>query len=194
MNDIDFNSDDSFHKYVWPDNRFNNIEYKPSSLVLLEWEHIVDVVHIILNEWRRSINSEVLKPINDLWNAFFQKFWMNMYIQSAYRDFCRQYTVLTSVTENKKDYVALPWHSEHQTWFALDVINAQSDRTDYDEYFSWLAINAHKYWFHLSYQKWVEIDWYPKENWHIRYLWKDLSTYLKKRNMTFTEFYHKEKD
>ena len=57
-----------------------------------------------------------------------------------------------------------------------------------------MAINAHKYWFHLSYQKWVEIDWYPKENWHIRYLGLDLSKYLKRKELTYTEFYQKEKD
>jgi len=193
MNEIDFYSDDSLYKFVWPDNSYNDMLYRPEWLMEIQWEHIVDVVNKILNLDNQLIKSEVLGPLNELWNEFYQKFWINMYIQSAFRDFLKQSDIYINMNPNMVHYISFPWHSEHQTWYALDVINAQIDRNCYNPHFKWLKDNAYKYWFHLSYQKWISVDWYNKEDWHIRYLWKELSTYLFKNNLSYTEFFEKEK-
>jgi LAS superfamily LD-carboxypeptidase LdcB len=57
------------------------------------------------------------------------------------------------------------------------------------EYYNFLKQNAHKYWFHNTYQKWLEIDGYEIEPWHWRYLWIKFATYLKENNITLAQFY-----
>jgi LAS superfamily LD-carboxypeptidase LdcB len=34
------------------------------------------------------------------------------------------------------------------------------------------------------------VDWYEIEPWHWRYLWVELATYLKNKDLTIAEFYN----
>jgi D-alanyl-D-alanine carboxypeptidase len=55
---------------------------------------------------------------------------------------------------------------------------------------AWLQENAHKWWFHNSYQKGVEIDGQVIEPWHRRYVWIKLATELYEKKQSFTEWYY----
>jgi LAS superfamily LD-carboxypeptidase LdcB len=58
------------------------------------------------------------------------------------------------------------------------------------KYYQRLVDNAHKYGFHNSYQKWMEVDGKIIEPWHWRYVWVDLATYLHEHNQTFAEYFY----
>jgi len=58
---------------------------------------------------------------------------------------------------------------------AVDIFDASTRQeflanSLYKKYLEWMKENAHKYGFHNSYQKGLEIDGYDIEPWHWRYL------------------------
>ena len=86
---------------------------------------------------------------------------------------------------------AKPWTSEHEAWLALDLwVNGGNIRAANWIYYQWLVNNAHKYGFHNSYQKWMDVDGKMVEQWHWRYVWKELATILHDRWQTFTEYFY----
>lgn len=86
---------------------------------------------------------------------------------------------------------AKPWTSEHEAGLALDLgVNGWNIKAWSGKYYQWLADNAHKYGFHNSYQKWLEIDGKMVEPRHWRYVWVRLATILHDREQTFTELFY----
>lgn len=188
LDTIDITSDDSFHKFVWPDIPLNDPNYTPTNLVTIRWECVVNVQELILKKSPSLIREEVLNDLRKLWVAFHDEFNMPMRIQSGFRSFEYQKNIYDATPVKNRPYVAQPQYSEHQTGFAVDVINAQPERTDYNEHFEWLWNVAHMYGFHQSFQKGIEIDWHPIEPWHLRWFPHDFSKYLRDKNISFTEF------
>ena len=92
-------------------------------------------------------------------------------------------------------YSARPGTSEHQTGLALDI--ARVDRKCYLQICfastiegDWLKNNAHKYGFHLRYQKGKEqITGYQFEPWHFRYVGKELAGKLYESGLAMEEFF-----
>ena len=123
-----------------------------------------------------------------------------LYITSAYR------------SRGLQDYLIKQWcalikcaqigTSEHQAWLALDlkVITkwGKGYSLDFDstpnKYYDWLRNNAADFWFHNTYQKWVEVDGKIAEWRHRRYLWTGLATVLSEKDETFAEYYNWIKD
>jgi LAS superfamily LD-carboxypeptidase LdcB len=123
-------------------------------------------------------------------NAFYEKFWTNIVIASAYRSYGYQ---KNSISESCKQSwrCAREWESEHQLWLAVDLWEATNEQkflSKYQKYYDRLHDNAHLYWFHQSYQNWREFDGYYIEPRHRRYLWTWLATKLHDRNITFTQY------
>lgn len=54
----------------------------------------------------------------------------------------------------------------------------------------WLQENAHKWGFHQTYQKGIQIDGKAIEPWHWRYLGTGLATELWEKNMSFAEWFY----
>jgi zinc D-Ala-D-Ala carboxypeptidase len=89
-------------------------------------------------------------------------------------------------------YSARPGHSEHQTGLAIDIYNAILPFTSFDktEEYTWIKTNAHKYGFIIRYPKNKEhITGYKYEPWHLRYVGKEVATYIYNYDITFDEYY-----
>lgn len=93
-------------------------------------------------------------------------------------------------------FSARPGHSEHQTGLAFDFggtskthwLESSFENTKEGK---WLASNAHKYGFHLRYQKGKEhITGYMYEPWHFRYIGSDNATKIKATGKTLEEYFN----
>ena len=176
--------DNNIHKFVWVKQPFQNISYEPKDLVLLQW-----LSHISAQS-KHTLRLEAANNLEKMANDFYETFWTNIVIASAYRSYSYQ---KNSISESCKQSwrCAREWESEHQLWLAVDLWEASSESkflSKYQKYYGWLHNNAHLYWFHQSYQNWRDIDWYYIEPRHRRYLGTWLSTKLHEKNITFTQY------
>ncbi len=92
-------------------------------------------------------------------------------------------------------YSAQPGHSQHHLGTAVDI-NSVENSFAYTKEAAWLAENAGKYGFSLSFPKGAEdITGYAYEAWHFRYIGKDAvemqDKYFGGSQQKFLEFMHK---
>lgn len=183
---IDYSNipDDDIQKFVWVNKPFNNINYEPSDLVLLQW------LSYISAQSRHVLRKEAAGNLEKMAQDFYSKFWTNIVIASAYRSYSYQKNLISESCKQSWR-CAREWESEHQLWLAVDLWEATNEDkflSKYQKYYNRLHENAHLYWFHQSYQNWREIDGYYIEPWHRRYLWTWLATKLYEKNITFTQY------
>lgn len=176
--------DDDIQKFVGVWKPFNNVSYEPNDLVPLQWRNHISA------QAKHTFRKEAANNLEDMANAFYEQFWTNIVIASAYRSYSYQ---KNSISESCKQSwrCAREWESEHQLWLAVDLREATNEQkflSKYQKYYDWLHDNAHLYWFHQSYQNWREFDWYYIEPRHRRYLGTWLATKLHNRNITFTQY------
>ena len=176
--------DDNIQKFVGVWQPFNNVNYEPSDLVpLQELSHIsAQTIH--------TLRKEAADNLEKMADAFYETFWTNIVVASAYRSYSYQ---KNSISESCKQSwrCAREWESEHQLWLAVDLWEATNEEkflSKYQKYYNRLHDNAHLYWFHQSYQNWREFDWYYIEPWHRRYLWTWLAKKLHEKDITFTQY------
>lgn len=122
-------------------------------------------------------------------------------IISAFRNSTYQNKLLQDLIKEKNQSeeeagkkIAKWWESEHQTWLAVDLQVVSRwwriiELRNINKYTDRLKANAHNYWFHQSYSKWIEIDGKVKERRHWRYLGINLATELFENNISFSEYY-----
>ncbi len=176
--------DDDIQKFVGVNKPFHNVSYEPSDLVPLQWRSHISA------QTRHTLRKEAADNLEKMANAFYETFWKNIVIASAYRSYSYQ---KNSISESckKSGRCAREWESEHQLWLAVDLWEATNEQkflSKYQKYYDRLHENAHLYWFHQSYQNWREFDGYYIEPRHRRYLWTWLATKLHDRNITFTQY------
>ncbi len=186
---FDFDSDDSYQKFLSDTHPFNDIWYVPRDLLPIDSNFTAN-------------NSKAFKLRAEAWIHFADMAWHfwndfsgdKLYIVSAYRSKWLQ------------DYLISKWctllrcaksgSSEHQAWLAVDlkVISKSGkvyslDANHPNIYFDRLKRRAAEFWFHNTYQRGVEIDGKIVEGRHWRYLWKELATILMDNNQTLAEYY-----
>lgn len=176
--------DNNIRKFVWVKQPFYNVLYEPKDLVPLQGRS-----HILAQN-KHIFRLEAADMLEKMAGAFYENFWVDVVIASAYRSYGYQ---KNSISESCKQSwrCAREWESEHQLWLAVDLREATNEQkflSKYQKYYNWLHDNAHLYWFHQSYQNWKEIDWYYVEPWHRRYLGTWLATKLHEKNITFTQY------
>jgi LAS superfamily LD-carboxypeptidase LdcB len=176
--------DDNIQKFVGVWQPFYNVNYEPSDLVSLQGRSHISA------QARHTFRKEAADNLEEMSNAFYEKFWTNIVIASAYRSYSYQ---KNSISKSCKQSwrCAREWESEHQLWLAVDLREATNEQkflSKYQKYYDRLHDNAHLYWFHQSYQNWRESDWYYIEPWHRRYLWVNLASKLHEKNITFTQY------
>ena len=183
---IDYSNlpDDNIQKFVGVNKPFNNVSYEPADLVPLQWRSHISA------QARHTFRKEAADALEKMANAFYNEFWTNIVIASAYRSYGYQ---KNSISESCKQSwrCAREWESEHQLWLAVDLWEATNEEkfmSKYQKYYDWLHDNAHLYWFHQSYQNWREFDGYYIEPRHWRYLGTWLATKLREKNITFTQY------
>lgn len=186
LSKIDYSAlpDNDIQKFVGIWQPFHNVNYEPSDLVPLQGRSHISA------QTRHTFRKEAADNLEKMANAFYEKFWTNIVIASAYRSYSYQ---KNSISESCKQSwrCAREWESEHQLWLAVDLwetTNEQKFLSKYQKYYDRLHDNAHLYWFHQSYQNWREFDGYYIEPWHRRYLGTWLATKLHEKGITFTQY------
>jgi len=109
------------------------------------------------------------------------------YQQKLYENYVSQDGILKTDT-----YSARPGHSEHQTGLALDIAGKDGSYLYFEQSkeFPWVKENAHLYGFIIRYPKEKEnITGYQYEPWHIRYVGKEIATYIYENDITYDEYY-----
>lgn len=182
-----FYDDRHLWRFVNRDVPLQDTSYRPKNMVSIKSP--------LINEaGRRSI---IRRDARDaLWKmawAFVQKFWKPLVVISGYRSAAYQQRIWDRGTCTVL-YCAIPWHSEHQLWLAVDFFDASSAKEfetnpTYRANVAWLQSNAHHYGYTQSYQKWPDIDQYNIEPWHWRYVGVDMATRLYELKWTYTQWY-----
>ena len=120
---------------------------------------------------------------------------ITIYSGSAYRSYNYQLNLYNRYVkqDGKKvaeTYAARAGYSEHQTGLATDIMNAKLEFISLgDKEYDWLVDNSYKYGFNLRYPKGKEdITGYMYEEWHYRYVGKEIAKYLYDNDITYDEY------
>lgn len=182
----DLQTDSSITKFVNSQVSFNNKAYIPENLVNFTSDYISS------NKYNPKLSAVLIPELQGLAKAFYEEFWVKLQVNSAYRSYAYQKWIKDRWCPD--NLCAKAGFSEHQSGLAFDIFSISNLATWKNnatlwKYYTWLDENAHKYGFHNTYQKWLEIDGYEIEPWHWRYLGVDLATYLQENKITIAEFY-----
>jgi len=189
LKNIDLDSDDSLTKFVNNKIHFKDLWYIPKNLVEVSWKYIID-----WKNWYIKVKKELKTNLEKLSKKFYNDTGNTIVVVSWYRSYNYQKGIKDRGCSDK--LCAKAWYSEHQSGLAIDIYSASSQKdwlsdNNLREHFWWFNDNAHEFWFHNTYQKWFEIDWYEIEPWHWRYVWEKLASYLYENKLTIAEFYYK---
>jgi D-alanyl-D-alanine carboxypeptidase len=172
--------------------------YEPADLVPLADYLSSDVTLGYPIEIRQVVIEPLVQLITDM-----QSLGLQPKIISGYRSYSAQAIARQKWVEKAPDYVnilsAPPGHSEHQLGTVVDFgspelpgIVGQED-IEFHTYFYmtsegvWLAENAHKYGFTLSYPREAQdITGFFYEPWHYRYVGVEMATRLSEMNISLT--------
>lgn len=150
------------------------------------------------------LREEPLDKLEALWRAASED-GVNLAIRSAYRSYATQKYIFADFAsrhgeEEANRFSARPGQSEHQLGTTIDFGGTSVDFSaafgDTDQG-RWLAENAHKFGFALSYPQGKEhVTGYIYEPWHYRYIgvryaseWKRSGLTLKEYLQNFTQYY-----
>lgn len=175
-------------EYGLPDN------YKPADLVYPE-------VRFTFKEKieKRMMRSEAAKALEKMFAGAEED---GIYLAgvSAYRSQKTQTTLYNRYVEKDgeemaRTYSAVPGYSEHQTGLAIDI-SGSDGKCAAESCFGgtkeaeWLAQHAAEYGFIIRYPEGKQdITGYKYEPWHIRYVGKDIATYITDKGITLEEYY-----
>lgn len=169
--------------------RYISNKYVPDDLVNMEDEYANNLYGV--KEIRKETYEQFKKMVDDA-----KKEDIIFYAESAYRDFDYQdslyYQYVNEYGQEKADtFAARAGFSEHQLGTTLDLANVWTLEEDDPEY-KWIEKNGYKYGFIFRYKsKFEDITGYKAEGWHIRYVGVDAATTMKKKNISFDEYWLK---
>jgi LAS superfamily LD-carboxypeptidase LdcB len=183
----DLISDDSTKKYLSAETPFQDKNYKPVDLFPIRSDFTSN------DSTRFSLREEAGIRFSDLaWNFWNENDWAKLQIVSAYRSNGFQNMLLKNWCSRQR--CALAGTSEHQAGLALDLQVSKNWRTyalqSGSIYFEWLRNNAYRFWFHNTYQRWIDIDGQMVEPRHWRYLGTWLAKILYENSQTLAEYYN----
>lgn len=122
---------------------------------------------------------------------------IKLYVGSAYRKYRNQEVMHYNRVKrmgHDDGFVQMAGASEHQAGLAADVVS-WAYRNDFKTEFGetkegiWLAENCAAYGFIIRYPKdKVEITGVKHEPWHVRYVGKEVATYIMETGLTLEEF------
>lgn len=144
------------------------------------------------------VREKVAEAFNELADACAQ-FDLSVTSWSAFRSYDTQYSLYhNGVANYGLEYAEIYWthpgFSEHQTGLTIDVC-LDYDRSDLDvarenPHYQEFLETLHEYGFILRYaDDKTEYTQIAPESWHIRYVGKDLATYLYENNLCLDEYY-----
>lgn len=137
----------------------------------------------------------IIEPFKELQKAAKKELNINLMPTTAYRNENLQKTLYDNyVKRDGKDaadtYSARPRYSEHQTGLAIDLKNTALENIRLtDDNYKWLENNAYKYGFIIRFPKEKEyVTGYQFENWHIRYVGKNVAKIIYDNKLTLEEY------
>ncbi|WP_420642793.1 M15 family metallopeptidase [Candidatus Leptofilum sp.] len=175
-------------------------EYAPQDLVLLTDYLPVDVTLGFPTELRQIALQPLIQMIADMQSAGLQP-----RILSGYRSYAAQAISWDKWNREEPERAAIlsarPGHSEHQLGTTVDFGSPELagivgiPDIQFHTYFYqtsegvWLAQNAHRYGFTLSYPRGaLEMTGFYYEPWHFRYVGEEMATLLLDLEMYLTEY------
>ena len=180
---MDYYSDDSLQKFL-DDSHWLSSNYNAPDIVKINSDFTSNKSSNFM--LRQKVAEMFEWMAREFSNAF--NFKAKLTINSARRSQAYQRQLLSTCSAWR---CAKPGTSEHEAWLALDLwVNWGNIKSGSGKYYQWLVDNAHKYGFHNSYQKWLEIDGKIVEPRHWRYVGVDLATLLHDNNQTFAEYFY----
>lgn len=183
----DTKNDDSIQKYLGKWIYLSDLNYVPQDLVSIDSDFTAN------NARKFIMKKEAAQHFADLARHFWSHYkWDRLFITSAYRSASFQSYLIKKWCSRSR--CAEVGASEHQLWLAIDIgVMTKNWRyiplTKTSPYYQWLVENWADWWFHNTYQKWIDIDGQMEEAWHRRYLWVSLAQNLRDNNQTFSERY-----
>lgn len=173
---------------------FLNEHYAPARLAQIEKQYTY-------NEARpEKIHAQVRPYLEDMLNDA-KDDGVDIYVRSSYRSFEEQralkgvYTV-TYGAGTANAFSADQGYSEHQLGTTMDLSGSRNESLtesfDKTKAYEWLAKNAYKYGFVLSYPK--GNAYYVYEPWHWRFVGKELAGDLHKKDKYFYDLEQREID
>lgn len=155
-------------------------------------------IAIIAAEIDAMLNTQTAEALRVL-NAAAQKDKIDLEVASAYRSYDEQVRIYQSMVDGYGQteadrQSARPGHSEHQTGWAVDLDDANSDACRLEACFAetaaakWLAANAWRHGFIIRYPEGKEqITGYQYEPWHLRFVGKELAAEMRRVSITTLE-------
>ena len=142
------------------------------------------------------MRADAADALGEMFAAARQEKGYEFYVNSGYRSYQTQvetynYWVQNSGQAQADRSSARPGHSEHQLGTTADVGfgSCQLECISGTPQAAWIAENAHKYGFIVSYPDGKEhITGYMPEPWHIRYVGKGVAQQVKDSGLTLHEF------
>ncbi len=183
----DFDTDDSYQRFLTNDRPFHDLNYVPADLASIESNFTAnDARHFKLRKVAGDIFADMAWHFRDDFKGD------KLYILSAYRSKSYQDGLIKKWCA--VNACAKWWSSEHQAWLALDlrVMTKWGKLISLDypnKYTDWLHAHAQEWGFHNTYQKGVAIDGKIVEWWHRRYMGVELATLLWEKWQTIAEYY-----
>lgn len=183
----DSKSDDSIQKYLGNWNYLFNPNYVPQDLILIDSDFTANSSRKFL--MRKEAAQHFANMAWFFWN---DHKWDRLFITSTYRSAKFQESLLKKGCSRNR--CAEVWASEHQLWLAIDLgVMTKNWKyvplTKNSHYYKRLVEKWVDWWFHNTYQKWIDIDGQMEEPWHRRFLWVDLAKNLRDNKQTFSERY-----
>lgn len=168
-----------------------------------DWENKIELVEVknAYNETIR-VEKEALEKYNELRDELLKE-WVDIELDSAYRSVEKQQQIWDEFEEKYwidyvKQYVAVPWFSEHHTALAIDIcikkdwelIYENDDMIAEREIFAKIHEKLADYWFILRYIEWKDdITGYAYEPRHLRYIWNvDIANEIMEKWLTLEEY------
>lgn len=175
-------------------------DYAPQDLVLLTDYLPVNVTLGYPTEIRQIAIGPLVQMVADMQNSGLEPF-----IISGYRSYAAQAISWDKWNREEPERAAIlsarPGHSEHQLGTTVDFGSPElADIVgiadiEFHTYFYqtsegiWLAENAHRYGFTLSYPRGAqELTGFFYEPWHFRYVGQEMATFLHESGTYLTEY------
>lgn len=187
IDSLDLVSDNSITKYVDPNISYFESWYTPQDMRRLDREFIID------GKWDAQLREQAAIAFESLAEEFYTRFQEKILVVSTYRSY--NYQAGIKARGCPDNLCAKAGHSEHQWGLAIDLWSASS-KSFWDSsqrltwFYNWLSDNAHLYGFHNPYQNGRDIDGYEIEPWHWRYVWVEFASYLREKDITFSQYYY----
>lgn len=184
---FDFDSDDSYQRFLNNDRPFKDLTYVPVDLAPINSNFTAN------NARKFQLRQVAGDAFADMAWHFRDEFkWDRLLIFSAYRSKAYQDGLLKAWCN--KNACAKWWTSEHQAWLAVDlrVMTKWGKSISMDtpnKYTDWLHAHAQEWGFHNTYQRGVAIDGKIVEWRHWRYMGVELATLLRQNGQTIAEYY-----